>query len=52
MPGIMPIPNLDETGPEQTLAQSCACTPQTYMPLPSCAQQHIVTQHAINALTA
>jgi hypothetical protein len=51
MPGIMPVPILDNIGPQQTQAQTRAYTPQTCVPLPSCTQQPIVTQHAINALT-
>ncbi len=50
-PGIMPIPILDDTGPQQTRAQSRSCKPQTYVPLPSRAQQRIVTWYATNALT-
>jgi hypothetical protein len=49
--GIMPVPILDNIGPQQTQTQACVCMPQTYVPLPSCTQQRIVTWHAINALT-
>jgi hypothetical protein len=46
----MPIPILDNIEPQQPRAQTRACTPPTYVPLPSYAHQCIVTQHALNVL--